>query len=354
MRDILGQIERWTAGGERCAVATVVATRRSAPRAPGTKMAVSESGAVAGGVSGGCVEAAVVEASAAVLADGTPRLARYGFSDDEAREVGLPCGGEIDVWIEPWSHDGLAAAVRSGARAARVTALDGDRRGAHLLLLAGGSVSGTLGDGELDAAAIREAAELLGEERSAICTLPGAEVFVDVVAPPPRLIVVGAIDLAASICTLGRAAGFVPYVIDPRGRFATRERFPDAEQVVVAWPEAGFAGVGGLDRATAVCVLTHDPKIDDPALVCALRSEAGYVGAMGSRRAQAARRERLLALGVSDEDLARLAAPIGLDLGALAPEETALSIVAEIVAVRHGRDGGRLEHARGRIHDLAG
>jgi xanthine dehydrogenase accessory factor len=219
---------------------------------------------------------------------------------------------------------------------------------------ADGAVEGSLGSAELDRAAVAAAEELMWAERSERRTVGDVTLFVDVVHPPPRLVVVGAVDFAASVCELARAAGLRPFVIDPRARFATPERFPHAEEVVVAWPSDGFARLGGLDRATAVAVLTHDPKLDDDALVAALRSDAGYVGAMGSRKAQAVRRERLLALGLGEAELARLSAPIGLDLGATSAAETALSIVAEVVAHRHGRAGGRLAHAKGRIHEVSG
>jgi xanthine dehydrogenase accessory factor len=175
---------------------------------------------------------------------------------------------------------------------------------------------------------------------------------VDVTAPPPRLAMFGAVDFAAALCRMARSAGWRPYVIDPRGRFATRERFPEAEEIVVAWPAEAFARIGGIDRATYIAVLTHDPKLDDAALELALRSPAAYVGAMGSRRAQEKRRERLLARGLSEDELTRIAAPIGLDLGGLTAEETALSIMAELVAVRNGRTGGRLSHSSGRIHEV--
>jgi xanthine dehydrogenase accessory factor len=178
------------------------------------------------------------------------------------------------------------------------------------------------------------------------------ELFVDVTAPPPRLIVFGAVDHAAALARLAKAAGWRAYVVDPRGRFATPERFPDAEEVIVAWPEEAFARLGGIDRATYIAVITHDPKLDDAALSIAVRSDAAYVGAMGSRRAQAKRRERLVELGLADDEVARISAPIGLDLGGLTSEETALSIMAEVVAVRNGRDGGRLSAARGRIHEV--
>jgi xanthine dehydrogenase accessory factor len=254
---------------------------------------------------------------------------------------------------------GFAAAAREGGRAALVTVIEapaggaGPVPGAKLFVGAGGERAGGLGDPALDDAAAARAEELMWAERSELVSEGGVSLFVDVVAPPPRLVVFGAIDFAAQLCTIARSSGWRTVVVDPRARFATRERFPDAEQVLVAWPEEAFAQLGGIDRATFIAVLTHDPKLDDAALAIALRSPAPYVGAMGSRRANARRRERLLALGLTDEDLARLSAPIGLDLGGLTAEETALSIMAEVVAVRNGRDGGRLVHATRRIHEIA-
>jgi xanthine dehydrogenase accessory factor len=246
----------------------------------------------------------------------------------------------------------FAALARTGGRGALVTLLEGARPGAKLLVLPDGATEGTLGEPELDAAAAAHADELMWLERSERREVPGAALFVDVTFPPPRLIVFGAVDFAAALCRLARAAGWRPFVVDPRRRFAQPSRFPDAEAVIGAWPEEAFAELGGIDRATAIAVLTHEPRLDDAALLLALRSDAGYIGAMGSRRAQAARRERLLAQGVEEGDLARISAPIGLDLGALTAEETALSIMAEIVALRNGREGGRLAHASGRIHEV--
>ena len=242
-------------------------------------------------------------------------------------------------------------AARDG-RAALVTVIAGADLGAKLLVRADGSTEGGLGTPDLDRAGMEAAEELLWAERSEMRELGETTLFVDVVAPAPRLIVFGAVDYAAALCRLARAAGWRPFVCDPRSQFATPERFPDAEEVVVAWPDEAFARLGGIDRATYVAILTHDPKLDDAALSIALRSDAPYVGAMGSRRAQAQRRERLLAAGLDEELLERVAAPIGLDLGAVSPEETALSIMAEVVAVRNGRDGGRLSHAAGRIHEV--
>jgi len=242
-------------------------------------------------------------------------------------------------------------AVEDG-RAALVSVVAGGPLGAKLLILADGSASGGLGDPELDREATAAAEELMWAERSELREVGPVTLFVDVTAPAPRLVIFGAVDYAAALCRLARAAGWRPFVCDPRSQFATEGRFPDAEEVIAAWPEQAFARIGGIDRATYVAVLTHDPKLDDAALELALRSEAPYVGAMGSRRAQAQRRERLVAAGLDEELIDRVAAPIGLDLGALTPEETALSIMAEVVAVRHGREGGRLSSAGGRIHEV--
>jgi xanthine dehydrogenase accessory factor len=237
-------------------------------------------------------------------------------------------------------------------RAALVTVIAGDSIGAKLLVRADGSTEGGLGSAELDRAGTSAAEELLWAERSEMRELGEVKLFVDVVAPAPRLVIFGAVDYAAALARLARAAGWRPYVCDPRSQFSTPERFPDAEEVIVAWPDEAFARLGGIDRATYIAVLTHDPKLDDAALSIALQSEAPYVGAMGSRRAQAQRRERLLAAGLDEELLERVAAPIGLDLGAVSPEETALSIMSEVVAVRNGREGGRLSHSGGRIHEV--
>ena len=245
----------------------------------------------------------------------------------------------------------LQSEFAAAERAALVTVIAGAPH-ARLLVRPDQSVEGTLGSAELDGAAVSFGEELMWAERSERREVGDVSLFIDVVAPPPRLIMFGAVDFAGALARMARAAGWRPYVIDPRGRFATRERFPDAEEIVVAWPEEAFARIGGIDRATYVAVLTHDPKLDDAALELALRSPAAYIGAMGSRRAQEKRRERLVEKGLTDEELGRIAAPIGLDLGGLTAEETALSIMAEVVAVRNGRSGGRLSNASGRIHEV--
>jgi xanthine dehydrogenase accessory factor len=246
----------------------------------------------------------------------------------------------------------FAQIAAEDGRAALVTVIEGAELGAKLLVRADGTSDGGLGTAELDRAGVEAAEELLWAERSEMREAGDTTLFVDVVAPAPRLVIFGAVDYSAALARLARAAGWRPFVCDPRSQFATPERFPDAEEVIAAWPAEAFARVGGIDRATYIAVLTHDPKLDDAALSIALSSEAAYVGAMGSRRAQAQRRERLVAAGIDEELLERISAPIGLDLGAVSPEETALSIMAEVVAVRNGRDGGRLSRSAGRIHEV--
>jgi xanthine dehydrogenase accessory factor len=248
----------------------------------------------------------------------------------------------------------FAAIARELGRGALVTVMRGPGLGAQMLVRPDGTTDGSLGDADLDRAAVTHADELMWAERAEAREEGDVLLFVDVVFPAPRLVIFGAIDFAAQLCTLARTTGWRPYVSDPRGFFARKDRFPDAEEVFVGWPDKTFAALGGIDRAMSIAVLTHDPKLDDAALEIALRSEAAYVGAMGSHRAQAKRRDRLVAKGITEEELARLAAPIGLDLGALTAEETALSIMGEIVAMRRGRPGGRLAHAKGRIHEVTG
>jgi xanthine dehydrogenase accessory factor len=250
------------------------------------------------------------------------------------------------------AHGEFARIAAEDGRAALVTVVEGDEPGAKLLVRVDGTTDGGLGDAALERIAVEAADELMWAERSELRRVDETSLFIDVTAPAPRLVIFGAVDYAAALSRLARAAGWRPFVCDPRSQFATRERFPEAEKVIGAWPEEALSSLGGIDRATYIAVLTHDPKLDDAALTIALRSDAPYVGAMGSRRAQAKRRERLLASGMDEELLDRVAAPIGLDLGAVTPEETALSIMAEVVAVRNGREGGRLSRISGRIHEV--
>ena len=327
MKEVVPDIERWRSRGERFALATVVATRRSAPRPVGSKLAVSEGGELAGSVSGGCVENEVYGAAREVLEGAPPQLLSYGISDDQALSVGLPCGGEIDVYVhvpDPDVVERVLDLLTGEERAVVLTDLEtGDQRVAR--------------DSELE------------RGRSRLVELEGRQLFADVYGPPPRLLVFGAVDTAEALCRAAKAIGWRTIVADARAKFATKERIPSADELVVAWPDEVLEQVEP-DHATAVVVLTHDDRFDIPALQGALASEAFYVGALGSRRNQARRRERLLEAGVEEEALDRISGPAGLDIGADTPAETALSILAEILAVRAGRVGGHLKEAAGRIH----
>jgi xanthine dehydrogenase accessory factor len=334
VREVLPELERWRSRGDRIALATVVATRRSAPRPVGSKLIVSEKGELAGSVSGGCVESEVVEAARGVLAGGDPQLLTFGISDDLALTVGLPCGGEIDVWVdEPDAQllDELADVARTERRAVFFVDLeDGSQR--------------LVPDGDNDVAD-----ELIRSGHSKVVELHGRRLFADVFGPPPRLFVYGAVDTADALCAAAGAIGWRTIVADARGRFATRERLPHADEILIAWPEEALAQVSP-DHTTAILVLTHDDKFDLPLLTGALATEAYYIGALGSRRNQERRRERLLEAGVDEAELERISGPAGLDIGAHTPAETAVSMLAEIMAVRAGRDGGRLKGSSGRIH----
>jgi xanthine dehydrogenase accessory factor len=338
VREILPELGRWRARGDRIALARVVATRRSAPRPIGSKLIVSETGELAGSVSGGCVESEVVEAAREVLAGGEPQLLTFGISDDMALSVGLPCGGEIDVWVDepdPQLLDELGEVARS------------ERRAVFFVDLDDGS-SRLVSDGDNDVAD-----ELIRSGHSKIVELHGRRVFADVFGPPPRLFVYGALDTADALCAAAKAIGWRTIVADARARFATKERLPNADEVIVAWPEEALAQVAP-DHTTAILVLTHDDKFDLPLLTGALATEAYYIGALGSRRNQERRRDVLLEAGVDEAELDRISGPAGLDIGAHTPAETAVSMLAEIMAVRAGRDGGRLRDSRGRIHAEVG
>jgi xanthine dehydrogenase accessory factor len=348
MREVLDELERWDRRGDRIAIATVVSVSHSAPRPAGAKLLVSATGEVAGSVSGGCVEAAVIEVAEEILAGAPAQLLRFGVTEDAAWEVGLPCGGEIEVFVELYVPGVLERAARTGERAVAVTVLEGDGMGTQLLLTGDGEVYGTFGDAAADGDAVRLAHTALRTEAPQRC----GRLFLDVVTPEPQLILFGAGDISVALCRLARTSGWRPYVIDPRARFATPARFPDAIELIVDWPEPAFARLGGIAPSSSIVVLTHDSKLDDSALTLALASPARFIGAMGSRQAHARRCTRLTQAGVNEAELARISAPLGLDLGAVSREETALSIFAEVVAARHGRAGGRLLDTPGRIHDV--
>ncbi|WP_329173679.1 XdhC family protein [Streptomyces sp. NBC_01477] len=372
MLDIADDLHRWCAQGRPFAVATVVATGGSAPRRPGAALAVDADGAAVGSVSGGCVEGAVYELCQEVLAAGDaarPVLQHFGYSDADAFAVGLTCGGEIDILvqrIDPAARPEIAAALAAAASGeaaavARITAGPAELLGRALLVRPDGSYEGTLGDPVRDATAAAEARALLAAGRTAGTGI-GADgsrcgepltLLVESSVPAPRMLVFGAIDFAAALVRTGAFLGYRVTLCDARPVFATPRRFPEADEVVVDWPHRYLdaeADAGRLDARTVVCVLTHDAKFDVPLLERALRMPLAYVGAMGSRRTHLDRLGRLRDVGLTELDLARLHSPIGLDLGARTPEETALSIAAEIVAHRNGGTGVPLTGAHTPIH----
>jgi xanthine dehydrogenase accessory factor len=345
VKEILGDIARWRRGDERIAVATVVATRRSAPRPVGAKLGVSSGGELAGSVSGGCVENEVYGAAQEVLDGAEPRLLTFGISDDLALEVGLPCGGEIDVFVDEADElllERLRAIVEDERRAVLFTVVDGADVGRTWLAVEGEETSAPA-----DLAA--EVGEILRSGRSRVLEREDQTVFADVYEPPPRLLVIGAVDTAEALCAAAKQLGWTTFVADARGKFATAERIPSADELIVGWPEEALERVRP-DSATAVLVLTHDDRFDIPAIKGALETDAFYVGALGSRRNQERRRERLLEAGVPEESLDRISGPCGLDIGAISPAETAVSILAEMLARRADRSGGPLQSAPGRIH----
>ncbi|MBA2464019.1 MAG: XdhC family protein [Nocardioidaceae bacterium] len=381
MREVLPELMRWWNAGETVGVGTVVATFRSAPRPPGASMLVGPSGEAVGSVSGGCVEGAVYELGQSVVAEGVPVLHRYGVSDDDALAVGLTCGGILDVFVEKVDRGTfpelgeVAADIGAGRPVAVATVVDHpdpSRLGRRIVVRPEDPdrsrpsgppvVQGGLGSDRADAAVVDDVRGLLAAGHHQTLTYgpegerrgEGMRVFVWAFAPPPRMLVFGAIDFAAAVARMGGFLGYHVTVCDARPVFATNSRFPAADEVVVSWPHKYLraeADAGRVDRRTALCVLTHDPKFDVPLLEVALRlPEVGYVGAMGSRRTHEDRMKRLVEAGLTGEELSRLSSPIGLDLGARTPEETAVSIAAEIVALQWGGHGRRLSALEDRIH----
>ena len=341
MRDLVEQIRRWRGEGRPVAVATVARVHGSGLQPVGATMACTDTAEIAGSVSGGCIESEVYEQAQEVLAGGPPRLLTFGVGDELAWSVGLACGGEVEVWVEALddaSFEEITREVEAGERVARVTVVAGGTGFARSVLVGpGGPVDTTLGSAELDAAAVRLAREQLGGggPRRASVPLDGGDVdlLVQVFAPPDRLVVVGAVHIAIPLVAMAQAIGYRTCVIDARAAFATRRRFPHADELVNAWPATVLADLEP-DRSTDIVVLTHDDKVDVPVLKEAVRSRARYVGILGSRSHQAQRAQALRELGVLDEELARIHAPIGLPLGAVGPQEIAVAILAELVAAR--------------------
>ena len=372
MKELLDDIQRWTAAGRRVAMARVVDIEGSGPRLPGAAMVINDQGEVAGSVSGGCVEGAVVSEALAILSgEAAPRVVTFGYSDDEAFAVGLTCGGIIRLFIEPLDLiDPLPTLLREHQPVALATVITSTATGAavggKLLVQPGAATLGSLGNAELDRIVTRDAQAELEAGRSGIrhygphgettpedlVDTPVVHVFIESWAPPPQMWIFGAVDFTAALAKVAKILGYRVTVCDAREVFATRRRFPMADEVMVTWPTPMFEQRGrSLGRRDAVCILTHDPKFDVPAVQGALGTEVGYIGVMGSRRTHAKRLERLAEVGVpKPEDLARLMSPIGLDLGARTPEETAVAICAEIIALRTGRKPPSLRDSSGPIH----
>lgn len=371
MREVLPELLEWWRAGESVGMATVVATFRSAPRPPGASMLVGPGDTAVGSVSGGCVEGAVFELAQEVVGTGAPVLRRYGISDESAFEVGLTCGGILDVYVEKVDQQGFPelAAIAEDLEAGRPVAVatviehpDPAWLGRRLVVHPGDDVTGTLGSTRADDAVHDDALGILASGSSATLTYGpdgerrgvGMRVFVWGFAPKPRMLVFGAIDFAAAVARVGGFLGYQVTVCDARPVFATKTRFPEADDVVVTWPHKYLAAeveAGRIDARTVICVLTHDPKFDVPLLEVALRlPEVAYVGAMGSRRTHEDRLARLREAGLTEAEIGRLSSPIGLDLGARTPEETAVSVAAEILALRWGGSGERLTEVEGRIH----
>src|SRR5450830_567686 len=370
MRDVLAALRaEWLSGGT-AGLATVVRTFESAPRLAGASMLVTAGGAVVGSVSGGCVEGAVYELATEVKEERHPVLVRYGISDDDAFSVGLTCGGILDVFVEPLSREGFAELgdVLNDIEQSRPVGVatviehpDTSRLGRHLVVRPGG-FSGDLGSDRANRAVSEDTQGLLAAGRNSVVTYgpdgerrgEGMRVFFASYAPRPRMLVFGAIDFAAALARLGSFLGYRVTVCDARAVFATTARFPGADEVIVAWPHRYLAEQfekGLVDSRTVMCVLTHDPKFDVPLLELALHAAPiAYIGAMGSRRTHDDRLKRLREAGVSDDELTRLHSPIGLDLGSRTPEETAVSIAAEIIAEQWGGSGGPLGNQLDRIH----
>lgn len=359
MKDIVPQLRSWEQQGKRYALATLIKVDRSAPKPPGAAMAVCEDGTVAGSVSGGCVESALHEEAAGVLATGVPRIVTYGITDAEGFDIGLACGGQLHLFVDrPDLPPGLLDAIEGNAPLAIGTVVSGTAAGIRIFLwpevfgskpLPGSPAdaptvpaASTVGEepslaGQaLRDAVVRDAKRLVASGASELKTYEQGDVFIQTFAPAAEMYVFGAADFSAAVATLGKFLGFHVTVIDPRSLFATRERFPDAHQVVVEWPDK-FLARAPIGPSTAIVILTHDAKFDLPALTYAVKTDAGYIGAMGAKRTNEERFHKLREAGCTEEQLARIHAPIGLDIGGKSPEETAVSIAAQIIAFRNGK-----------------
>jgi xanthine dehydrogenase accessory factor len=373
MREVLASIEQWASEGIPIGRAVVVRTFGSAPRPEGAVLAATADGRLAGSVSGGCVEGAAFEEIERARETGLSRVIRYGISDEQAWDVGLACGGTIDVLVEPAVDPVIQEAAlspeRGGEGRAVVTILppdsppadfglhepgDGAPPAQRLIVHDDGRLDGTLGDPAADATLVEAAVDALERGTSRTVVIGDRQLFIEAFPVRPRLVVVGAVEVARVLVRLAKALGYETVVIDGRASFATRERFPEdlVDRLIVGWPDEVADDIG-LGPHDAVAVLTHDVKFDEPAIVEALHRGCRYVGAVGSRKTQADRRARLLRAGVSEEELAGLRGPIGLDLGGRSPAETALAIMAEVVATRYGGSGGPMRDRARAVEQLA-
>jgi xanthine dehydrogenase accessory factor len=345
MRDILSDLDTWRAEDKPIALATVIQTWGSSPRRAGAKMAFTPDGKITGSVSGGCVEGAVYETGVEVLKSNHPQLLHFGVADETAWEVGLACGGSIDIFVKPLDKEffsPLRSVLVEEGTAVLTTVIRGPAQllGHEMLVRDNGSLTGSISE-PLNEEILRLASETLAEGESRRVILDeDTEVFLEVILPPPTLIAVGGVHITIALMALAKTLGYRTVVIDPRSAFGNEERFPNVDQLIPLWPDEAFQQIP-ITRSTAIAMLTHDPKLDDPALKIALPSPAFYVGALGSKTTQAKRRQRLLDDGLTEEQLNRLHGPIGIEIGAGTPEEIAMSIMAEVVAARNNAERDR-------------
>jgi xanthine dehydrogenase accessory factor len=352
----------WLEAGRRVVVASLVETLGSSPLDPGAEMLVDDTGRIEGSVTGGCVEGALVEVAAEVLAGGPPRVVQYGISDSQAVDVGLMCGGTVRLFVHELTTAtigplrAVVEELQAGRPVALVTILDGDQAGTKAAVIPDATI-GQIGPEQLEQSVTRDALGCLDQGLSAVRTYSASgetmgsdiRVYIQGFATPPQMVIFGAIDFSAAVARLAGQVGYRVTICDARAPFLSSPRFSQAAEVVVDWPDRHLAG-RELGERDVVLVFTHDPKFDEPALLGALQSGAGYVGALGSRRTHRERLERLRAHGIEESELARIASPCGLDIGARTPTETAISVLAEILALRVGRTGDRLSHTGGSIH----
>ncbi|MBM3130415.1 MAG: XdhC family protein [Chloroflexi bacterium] len=361
MRDLIATIDAWRARGDAIALATVVKTGGATPRPIGAKMIVNARGEFAGSVSGGCVEGAVIEEAQRVIKTGKPKLLKYGIANETAWEVGLSCGGMIEVWLEVQGSkfkvgaedwlDTITRAIESDELCATATIVNGANVGAKMIVYADDRASGDLGDAALNTDVARDAQNAMQRESPENRVYGDAEIFIDVFAPKPNLVIIGGVHTAIPLTQFAQALGFHVTIVDGRARFASRERFPTADEIIVEWPQDALARIK-IDASTYIAILTHDPKFDLPALAALSQmTPPRYIGAMGSRATRAQHFAQLRAQGVPEEFLSRVHGPIGLNLGARTPEEIALAIIAEMVAVRHGTQGGKMKDKGEKMKD---